>query len=316
MNHENGFSTTLTSNQVGGVTTTPLDAIPSVDAPYYLALDATNINGNYEIVVVTSDTATNINHAATSNAHTTEEEVRMVLPAEEVDAIQSGWSPIVGTCTYASASTFTIASIDYTTVFTKGTKIKLTNDGSVKYFYVTGSAFGANTTVTIRGEVDLADAAITAAYYSYSDCPQGFKRGQDWFRARAYLGTQQDNLVDGADTQVTLDTEDYDTNSNFAANAYTAPISGWYQISAQASFVNTVADKQYTIRVKVDAANALVNQASPSLADRCNPVISDVIKLNKGEVVTLYATSESGGDTVDIDDGSTLTHLAIQFIGI
>lgn len=84
-NHQNNFATNLTSNQIAGVTTTPLNSIPSVAAPFSIALDATNINGKYEIVEVTSKTATNINHAATTYAHTTAEEVRMVVGATELD---------------------------------------------------------------------------------------------------------------------------------------------------------------------------------------------------------------------------------------
>lgn len=87
-NFENNFGTALTSDQIAGVTTTPINAIPTVDAPYYIALDATNANGHYEVVYVTSDTATNINHAATTYAHTTAEEVRLVLPASYLTAMQ------------------------------------------------------------------------------------------------------------------------------------------------------------------------------------------------------------------------------------
>jgi hypothetical protein len=83
--HENNFATNLTSATTAGDTTSPIDSIPTVDAPYYLAFDATNLNSHYEVVKVTSDTATNVNHAATSYNHTTAEEVRMVLPSEELN---------------------------------------------------------------------------------------------------------------------------------------------------------------------------------------------------------------------------------------
>jgi hypothetical protein len=83
--HQNNFATNLTSGTTAGDTTSPLNDIPTVDAPYYLAFDATDLNGNYEVVKVTSDSATNVNHAATSYNHTIEEEVRMVLPAEEIN---------------------------------------------------------------------------------------------------------------------------------------------------------------------------------------------------------------------------------------
>ena len=83
--HQNNFATNLTSNQIAGVTTTPLNSIPSVAAPFYLAFDATNLKSKYEVVYCTSKTATNVLHAATTYAHTTAEEVRMVVPAAEFD---------------------------------------------------------------------------------------------------------------------------------------------------------------------------------------------------------------------------------------
>lgn len=88
INFENNFGTSVTSDQTSGVTTTPIDSIPTVDAPYYIALDATNANSHYEVVYVTSDTATNINHSATTYAHTTTEEVRMVQPASFINTMQ------------------------------------------------------------------------------------------------------------------------------------------------------------------------------------------------------------------------------------
>jgi len=87
--HQNNFGTNLTSNQIAGVTTTPLNSIPSVAAPFTIALDATNLNGKYEVVEVSSKTATNILHPATTYAHTTAEEVRMVVGATEMDEIAS-----------------------------------------------------------------------------------------------------------------------------------------------------------------------------------------------------------------------------------
>jgi len=88
-NHQNNFSTNLTSPVSAGAVTSPINDIPTVDPPYYLAFDATDVNGKYEIVSVTSDTATNVSHAALTNDHTVAEEIRMVVPAEEMDALET-----------------------------------------------------------------------------------------------------------------------------------------------------------------------------------------------------------------------------------
>lgn len=101
--HENNFSTNLTSPTSAGATTSPLNSIPTVDAPFYIAFDATNVNGHYEVLKCTSKTATNVNHSATSYDHTTSEEVRMVLPAEELN-------PTLTVDTFAADITFDLST--------------------------------------------------------------------------------------------------------------------------------------------------------------------------------------------------------------
>lgn len=85
--HQDNFGTNLTSGTSASDTTSPINDIPSAAAPFWMAFDATNINGHYERKLITSKTATNVNHSALSYDHTTDEEVRMVNPAEEFDAI-------------------------------------------------------------------------------------------------------------------------------------------------------------------------------------------------------------------------------------
>lgn len=90
-----------------------------------------------------------------------------------------GWIASADTWVFASSTTFTITGVDRTAVYTTGTRLKCTNSGS-KFFVVVSSAFGTDTTVTVSGGSDysLANAAITAASYSYVANPQGFP---GWF---------------------------------------------------------------------------------------------------------------------------------------
>ena len=186
-NHQNNFATNLTSNQIAGVTTTPLNSIPSIAAPFSITLDATNLNGKYEIVEVSSKTATNINHPATIYAHTTAEEVRMVVGATELDefaaktnAGDDGWisySTVTPTYTSADAPTYTItfAAVDLTSTMSVGMRVKLT-DSTVKYFIITAIAFSTNTVVTLYGGTDytLSGGALSSFNYSSMKAPLGF----------------------------------------------------------------------------------------------------------------------------------------------
>jgi len=179
INHQNNFATNLTSNQIAGVTTTPLDSIPSIDANFYLALDATNVNGKYEVVECTGKTATNVNHAATTYAHTTAEEVRMVIPAEEMDMLSTvsneGLTLVSDTWAYLAADdpTFTITvPSGAASLYSAGMKIKLTNT-TAKYFIIVNVA---DTVLTVYGgtDYDLVSAAISSIYISHHRAPIGF----------------------------------------------------------------------------------------------------------------------------------------------
>ncbi len=86
-NHIDNFGTNLTSGTSASDTTSPVNSVPSIAAPFWVAFDATNINSHYERKLITSKTATNILHSALSYDHTTAEEVRIVNPAAEFDAI-------------------------------------------------------------------------------------------------------------------------------------------------------------------------------------------------------------------------------------
>jgi len=87
-----------------------------------------------------------------------------------------GWIYDTDTWTYVSATSFKIAGKNVAYRFPKGTKIKLVQSGSTKYFYVTAATFSTDTTVTITGGSDytLASATISGQAYSYAAAPQNF----------------------------------------------------------------------------------------------------------------------------------------------
>jgi|ERR1700722_10484754 len=87
-----------------------------------------------------------------------------------------GWTTVTDTFTYASASSFTIAGVNRTTVYTKGTRIKFTNNSTTYYGVVGSSSFSTNTTVNLIANTDftIANSAITNPFYSYQINPQGY----------------------------------------------------------------------------------------------------------------------------------------------
>lgn len=172
--HQNNFSTNLTSGTTSGVTTSPINSIPTVDAPYYLAFDATNLNAHYEVVKVTSDTATNVNHAATAYDHSTDEEVRMVLTDDELN-------PTLTSNTDAATITFDLSTSLHTVTLGGNRTLALSNETVGQSFVIrlvqdgTGSRTvtwfttikwaggSAPTLTTTVGKADVFGFIVTAA---------------------------------------------------------------------------------------------------------------------------------------------------------
>lgn len=140
---------------------------------------------------------------------------------------------------YASASTFTIAGVDLTALYPIGTRLRLYQGGTVKYFTVLSSVFATNTTITVDGfgTYTLANLDMQAPAYSYTERPAGFPVGianvtaYNPYKFSAYC-TSGGTLTNSS-VIVPLQGELFDTNGNFASSRYTAPVSGYYQINAQ-----------------------------------------------------------------------------------
>lgn len=97
------------------------------------------------------------------------------LTAPDSDATKTGWITPDETWVYVSANTFKITGVDVTAKYPKGTRLKFTQT-TVKYAVVISSAFSTDTTITIGVNTDyvIANAAITANYYSYAANPQDY----------------------------------------------------------------------------------------------------------------------------------------------
>jgi hypothetical protein len=95
----------------------------------------------------------------------------------------NGWSVIPLQCTYASLSSFTVPG-DIRGYLGKSDKIMLTQDGSVKYFYVypAPTYSGGITTVPLIGGSDfsLSNTPITLPYFSKVETPVGFPDWLNW----------------------------------------------------------------------------------------------------------------------------------------
>jgi hypothetical protein len=100
----------------------------------------------------------------------------------------------------------------------------VSNNGTVYGISVTGGTIGS--AALAANSVTNTAVASGGLYASKVYNPYKF---------RVHNSATQ-NISDNTVTQMTFDTEDYDTNNNFASNAYTVPANGFYQINVAASF--------------------------------------------------------------------------------
>jgi hypothetical protein len=87
----------------------------------------------------------------------------------------TGWLPLPILPTYSSVSGLftTLTYSGASTFFTKGDKIRITQGGSTKYFYVTALS-GSTLTVTGGQDYTFSNSAVQTAYFSRANAPLGF----------------------------------------------------------------------------------------------------------------------------------------------
>lgn len=195
VNAINNPTSTLTASATSGASSLSV-AAPSAPDAWAVGAQFRILIGT-EIIVVTAastsaTTLTVVERGAentTAAAHSSGADVNAVLTKSAIEekfsqaaGAATGWFDDSGeTWTYASGSgggtaTFTVNG-DKTATFSPGTRVKLTQSATVKYFVVASSAVAAGTTtvtITAGSDYTLANSAISANFYSYASAPQGY----------------------------------------------------------------------------------------------------------------------------------------------
>ena len=296
---DNLFSTTLSSAISDSDTTIYLNSVPTNATEGFLVIDADN-SSKREVVYFNAVGANYVSCPASNGrgqagtsatSHNSGATVKMNVLREHIkplrDIAVTGWNKDKNTWTYASATTFTVSG-DQTSIFTKGTKIKLTNDGSTKYFYVTDSSYSTNTTVTITGGTDytLASGAITNPYYSYVDNPQGFPH---WFAYNPTLG----GITEGNGTK----------SARFCVNGRTVTCVLKFTLGSTSSVTSGI-----TVSVPIDKATGNVDYMGVAwardISDYSGSSIG-AIRFPDDQTTNFVIESERRGTSWDTDDPLT-----------
>ena len=189
--------------------------------------------------------------------------------ATGLDNLETGWTAGVGTWTYASATTITIAA-GGASIYAVGDRIKLTQT-TVKYFYIIGVA---DTLLTITGGTSytLTNAAITLPYFSHMASPVGFPSYFTYSPTIAFTAGTAPNTVStgvyyfsvtGRICTVSTYTVYTNAGSTVTAATLTLPIAhasgaqaGYGSITVGTTQNLTFADISTTIRLNCASASA------------------------------------------------------------
>ena len=127
------------------------------------------------------------------------------------------------------------------------------------------------------------------------------------YKMRAYpAGTQ--GVPQNADTLVTLATEDYDTNNNFATSTYTAPVNGYYFVAGRVTYDVPTVDKRYWCKLWQNgtAAGSLVVSTcftAPATNFTVSPMLASTLYMVANDTLGLYTRTDSGTPNV-INNGA------------
>jgi len=231
-----------------------------------------------------------------------------------------GWIYDTDTWTYVSATSFKIAGKNVAYRFPKGTKIKLVQSGSTKYFYVTAATFSTDTTVTITGGSDytLASATISGQAYSYADAPQGYPFKDIHIDV---VRTTAQSIPDNSWTAISFDTirseEKPATSSQWSSGSptrLTCRLPGRYLIVASVRFAGNSTGGR-GINIKVNGAWKMAVLVPPPGTLETIISISDIISLQTDDYVEVFVYQNSGA-ALNANANSDNTGIKWQRIGM
>ena len=138
-------------------------------------------------------------------------------------------------------------------------------------------------------------------------------------RCKAYLGTDQDDIANATWVTVNLDTETFDTGSDFntTTHQYTTPVAGYYMVCGSVYMHDLTADKRYGVAVynvtdSKDEALAIYD-VSDGTTTKTLPCVS-ISYIGASKALDLRAYQESGGALVDIGADALYTSMCIHLL--
>ena len=177
-------------------------------------------------------------------------------------------------------------------------------------------------TPLIEASSAIVSVATVLAHFNASGASLSGNIMRTDIKARAFLNSNASasNLPDATFTKVLLDTESYDVGGNMAVavgtNKFTAPVAGYYQVSAVVGLTGTGTDKTYHAALYKNGSIYSEAIAMTSAALDIGIPVSDVIPLAVNDTVELYVRADDVAATADVKTGTSLTYLTVHLISV
>ena len=131
---------------------------------------------------------------------------------------------------------------------------------------------------------------------------------QPYFRVRK--NANQDNFAVGSNVAVTFETEDFDVGSNFASNAFTAPITGTYlfHLSLRLQSLET-ASSYFSAMIETSNRQYRWIEHFPTIADKdyFTVQLTTIADLDASDTASAKIYQHSSTQQTDINEDSTRT---------
>lgn len=203
--------------------------------------------------------------------------------------------------TAVSASTY--GDSTHVGAFTVDAQGRLTAASSVAIAFPVSSVFGRTGAVTAAtNDYSFAQISGTAAIAQLPSVPA----------FSAYLSSPQ-SISASTFTKVTLDTEEFDTTSNFASSRFTASIAGYYQFNGTIR-ANGATVTGLTISFYKNGSELVRPFAATSLLGGAGS-ISAVIALSINDYVELWGAVDGTTTTFDFGNTAATCRMSGHWVG-
>ena len=222
--------------------------------------------------------------------------------------IDTGWVFLDVSAIYLNSSSFKILT-DFTDIFKKGTKIKIINNGVLKYFYVVSSSYSSPyTTIVITGVSSLVSSSLSDLYYSFADCPKGFKP-KSYYCAK-FRCTTAPSIPTGAETTISLDTVDFNGGGASLNIGYVCPFTGFYEVHGVTYYASSTVASQMTL-IRINGVSATYGPRITGYSS----AVSTILYCVKGDVIQLGSYHTTGSSQA-LNSNSRTNHLSVAFLGV